>query len=385
MPRLRIAIVLQTPADAHSAVLIGYRALSRELERLGHIVTIVSPDTFPAMRRLGGRLAPLSYPVAIAGWTRRHRGNFDLFVFHSYAGWLAQRLAIVGPAAVAVAFHGLEPLYHQRLRSATARRGGRLSLRYRILQEHVMPRFLRTACRRADLVTCLNGAEREFLVAAGWAPPDRIVTLAHGAPEVFFAPPRQPRAIEELVFVGQWLGMKGVADLRDAFATLARRYPALRLTCAGTLVDAAAVLADFPDDVRPRVRGFPRGDQPALAALYRSADVFVFPSHYEGFSRAIVEAMASGLPIVTTGVGVALDALEDGRSAIVVPRADPQAIVDAVDALIRDPALAAGIALQARAAAERYHEPVCNRASADVLVDAALNRRPDRHPGAAVA
>ena len=72
-------------------------------------------------------------------------------------------------------------------------------------------------------------------------------------------------------------------------------------------------------ELRQQVRVLPRVDQATLAALYRDADVFIFPSLYEGFSRAIVEAMASRLPIVCTPVGVAADALQHETSALIVP------------------------------------------------------------------
>ena len=237
-----------------------------------------------------------------------------------------------------------------------------------------MPRFLHAACRRADLVTCLNSRERTFLETSGWASPERVVPLSHGVPPVFFAPPREVRATERLLFVGQWRPMKGVADLRDAFVALARQYPSLTLTCAGTLADIASVLGDFPVDLRPRVRVVPRIDRDELARLYRDSDAFVFPSLYEGFSRAIVEAMASGLPIVTTQVGVAIDALVDGASAMIVPPARPDALVSAVDALVRDPALAASLGGNARAAADRYHEDRTTRDAAAVLVALAARR-----------
>src|SRR4029453_9200278 len=138
------------------------------------------------------------------------------------------------------------------------------------------------------------------------------------------------RPVRSLLFVGQWLGMKGVTALRDAFEVLAARHPPLRLTCAGTLAGGADVLSAFSESVRPRVTVLPRIDQPALAAVYRDADAFVFPSHYEGFGLAIVEAMASRLPIAVTPVGVAGDALKDGDSALFVPPRDAPAIVRAI-------------------------------------------------------
>ena len=97
-----------------------------------------------------------------------------------------------------------------------------------------------------------------------------------------------------------------------------------------------AVLADFPTELHRRIVVRPRVDPAALAGLYRDADVFVFPSLYEAFSRAIAEAMASRLPIVTTAVGVAADALRNEESALIVPRRSAAAIVAGVRRLKGD-------------------------------------------------
>ena len=360
----RIAIVLQTPRDPHSSVFLTYQALAAELIRRGHQTAILTPNDFP--RAAAGRWTPIVYPWTIARWLRRTRDAIDLVVFHSFAGWLAAASGATHDVRIAVAFHGLEPLYHRQLRIDAARSGG-LSMRYRLLQEQLMPRFLRAACRRAARVTCLNAAEREFLIQSGWAPAERIVTVAHGVDEAFFLGARDPRPLRTLLFVAQWLPMKGIDALRAAFGELAHRHPDLQLVCAGTLVPAEQVLGAFPSNVRARVTVVPRVDHDALAALYRDADVFVFPSSYEGFGLALVEAMAARLPIVTTPVGVAVDALTDRRSALFVPPRDGAAIVEAVETLIRDPALRSDLGEAAAAAARPYREADCVRQWADAL------------------
>jgi glycosyltransferase involved in cell wall biosynthesis len=359
----RIAIVLQTPRDQHSSVFLTYQALAAELERRGHVVSIYTPQDIPGASRFAGRLTPLAYPIAVARWMRRQSSSFDLFVFHSYAGWLGLSIGTARTARAVVAFHGLEPIYHQEL---LAQSGGDLSWRYRVLQERLMPFFLRAACRRADLVTCLNSAEAGFLNGNGWVEPGRIATVAHGVRDAFFLPQRA-RAATTLLFVAQWLPMKGTDALRLAFTTLARRHPDLRLVCAGTLVGASDVLAAFDDDVRGRVRVVPRVDQAALVEVYEHADIFLFPSTYEGFGLAMVEAMAARLPIVTTRVGVAADALVDEESALFVPTRDPDAIVRAVERIRDNGGLRARLSDGAAAAARRYREADRVREWADRL------------------
>ena len=234
-----------------------------------------------------------------------------------------------------------------------------------------MPLMLRIACRTADGVGCLNRAEAHFLAARKWAPARGARTLAHGVPPEFFATARAKRAVRTLLFVGQWLAMKGTRYLRDAAVTLLREDSSMRLLCAGTLVLEETVLSDFPQDVRRQITVLPRVDQAALARLYQDADVFVFPSLYEGFSRAIVEAMASRLPIITTVVGVAADALRHEESALFVPKRNAAAIVAAVRRLHADPAFAAQIAGAAAAAADEYRLDLVQLRTVETIMDVA--------------
>jgi glycosyltransferase involved in cell wall biosynthesis len=331
---------------------MSHQSLGAALERLGHSVEIVAPGDLAVSRRAGGRWVPLVYPLAVASWLGRRRRDFDLVIFHSYSGWLASLLRRV-PRSLVV-FHGVEPLYHRELMNEATVDGQPLSRRYRLLQEWLMPFMLRTACRRADAVACLNRAEAEFLTARRWVAPGRLRMMGHGVPPEFFGPARVPRTIRTMLFVGQWLPMKGVRYLRDAAVPLLREDSSMRMICAGTLASERTVLADFPRELQPQITVIPRVDQVALAALYREADVFVFPSLYEAFSRAIAEAMASGLPIITTEVGVAADALRDQESALVVPKRTAAAIVAAVRRLQADPGLSARLGAAAAAAADEY-------------------------------
>ncbi len=371
--RLRVAVVIQTPRDEHSAVYIGYKSLVTALESQGHSATILAPSDFPSLARFSGRWTPLLYPLAIAWWARGHGRGFDLVMFHSYSGWLAAVFGHGQPPAL-VMFHGIEPLYHRELREETARNGGSLSWRYRMLQELYLPNVLGLACRRAAGVACLNRTEAEFLTSNGWVSRANVHLLAHGVPPDFFAPPRTVRPARTLLFVGQWLPMKGIRYLRDAATVLLRGDAGMRLICAGTLVADDLVKAEFPSELRERIQVLPRVSQSTLPQLYRDADVFLFPSLYEGFSRAIVEAMASRLPIVCTPVGVAADALRHEHNALLVPKHDGAALVTAVQRVQSDPTLAGRLANAAAETARDYTQAAVLQRTMKVVVDAARQR-----------
>jgi glycosyltransferase involved in cell wall biosynthesis len=95
-------------------------------------------------------------------------------------------------------------------------------------------------------------------------------------------------------------------------------------------------------------------DRSALHAELAHADLFVFPTLSEGFSNALLEAMAASLPIVTTPVGAAVDLLRDGVNAAVVPAADPAALTARIDSLLLHADARAALGRAAHSTAREY-------------------------------
>jgi glycosyltransferase involved in cell wall biosynthesis len=79
------------------------------------------------------------------------------------------------------------------------------------------------------------------------------------------------------------------------------------------------------------------GEQRQVADVLAALDVFVLPSRHEGLGVAILEAMAMGLPVVASAVGGIPEAVASGRTGILVPAEDPDALAAAIFALGRDP------------------------------------------------
>jgi glycosyltransferase involved in cell wall biosynthesis len=94
-----------------------------------------------------------------------------------------------------------------------------------------------------------------------------------------------------------------------------------------------------------------RDDVPALLA---SADLFVFPSLWEGQGNALLEAMAVGTPIVATAIPSTVETLTDGAQASLVPPGDAAALAAAMLRVLGDPDLAARLAAAALVRAEDY-------------------------------
>jgi glycosyltransferase involved in cell wall biosynthesis len=158
-----------------------------------------------------------------------------------------------------------------------------------------------------------------------------------------------PRSLPEatsrrcLLWVGRIDPDKGLEVLLDAFRHLLERGVGdLQLDLVGSgLVE---------EEIRDRVRSMDLEERvdlpgyvpfgPQLEERYRSATVYVLPSNEsEGFPQVLIEAMASGLPVVATAVSGIPYALRDGENALLVPPRDPASLCDAIERLLNDRAL----------------------------------------------
>ena len=364
---LRILFAIHGPADPGTAVFLTVKRRADYLGARGHRVDIVTPADLPFGS--WSRVQPLLLPVALA---TRDLSWYDVVVCHSHLAWAPALWRAARGArrpAIVVAFHGLEPLYYDALAAELARTGERLSSPFAALHRAVVPRLLAFASRRADRVFCLNSRERTFIVNRGWTDPEKVLVLPNGVERELFFDRQQyrPRATR-LLFTGQWLRAKGTRYLVRAFEALASANADLELTCLGTGAAAERVRGDFATAVRQRVRVLPRVGRSELSQELGRADIFVFPSLSEGFSGALLEAMASALPVIATPVGGAPDLLVDGRNARIAPCADEGALVAAVTALLDEPAARLELGAAAQATATGYEWDVVNARFADELV-----------------
>lgn len=363
---MTVLFVTHVVSDANTAVYANIGRRARFLQGAGHDARVVTPSDLGVTQ---GRLMPVVFPFAVAWWILR-RAPFDVIAFHSHTGWVYQLLRVVARrhrhSRVAVTFHGLDILYVLAMEAELRRSGGRQSARFRLLHLHILPRLTRWSCRRADRVFFMNAREREFLLANEWVSPQQLRWMPNSLDAADFVERTGSGSNVQVLTVAQWLPVKGTRYLVEAFAGLIRQGIDMHLTCAGTLRDSASLLAEFPPDVRPRVTNIPSVPHAEVGGLYAAADVFVLASISEGFSVALLEAMAAGLAIVATSAGAAADILTDGEDAILVPPADPAALAAALRTLVEDPARRRSLGDHARARAAAF---TANRVLPQFVVD----------------
>lgn len=150
-----------------------------------------------------------------------------------------------------------------------------------------------------------------------------------------------------ILSVGRLSREKNLAQLAAAFAQVHAQRPHARLLVVGD--GPAAEALDGPGVVRV---GYLHGDE--LARAYASADVFATTSETETFGNVVVEAQASGLPVVVALGGAAREQMRAGETGLVADAARPDRFAAALVRLIDDPGWRADLGQRAHRRAQRY-------------------------------
>jgi glycosyltransferase involved in cell wall biosynthesis len=207
------------------------------------------------------------------------------------------------------------------------------------------------ALRRADAIHCVS-AEIADIIEGHVGSAARIFVNRPGVDTDALrpAPRRDAAGPLRLITTGRLVWQKGLDYLLAALAALAARGVDFHIDIIGDgeLRNAMAFsIGDLGLDRQITLVGAVTSAE--VIERMRAADVFVLSSHTEGISNAALEAMAVGLPIVTTAAGGMSEAVSDGVEGFVVPVRDSRALADRLAELARDPERRHAMGLAARA------------------------------------
>ena len=206
----------------------------------------------------------------------------------------------------------------------------------------------------------ISGAVRDYLIAEGM-PPQRIARVYDGVDLRQYQPKRAEKAGTGVIIgiIGQLGERKGHLILLDAMRGLIREHADLRLWIVGK--EPAHGAERYADRLREYVArhglsghveflGF-RADIPDVLA---QIDLLALPSLQEPFGKIVIEAMAMEKPVAAARVGGVPEIVEDGRTGLLVPPQDADALRHALDRLIRDPDLRERLGVAGRMRVERH-------------------------------
>lgn len=337
---LRVAIVGPLPPPA-GGMANQTRQLAELLQGEGAYVDVVqvNPPYKPAwVANLKGlravfRLIPYFFRL----WNATGRANLVHVMANSGWSWHL----FTAPAVWVASLRGVPVVVNYR--------GGEAD---RFLSKHAS--IVRATMRRASSLVLPSGFLLEVFACHGMRgrivpnivnverfQPDAEHSLDPSAPHLVVA-----RNLEHIY--GNDIALK-------AFAKVLEVIPGARLSIAGSGPELASLTALAEQlGVSERVSFTGRLDRDEMAALYQQADVMLNPTRVDNMPNSVLEAMASGLPVVATSVGGVPFIVEHGRTAILVPPENPQALAEAVMDVVARPGRLAALAASAVEESRRY-------------------------------
>lgn len=212
-------------------------------------------------------------------------------------------------------------------------------------------RLVRSCLRPAHVVVAVSQPVHDALVAACGA--ERTVLIDNAVDTEAFTGPSGSGGHRRVLYAGGLTPRKGVVDLLDASRALHAEGLEHELWLVGGTPDEG-----HEQEREVRAAAGPNvvflGPRPSeeMPDLYRQADVFCLPSWYEAMPLSVLEAMATGLPVVATTVGDVPRLVHDGVHGRLVPPKDPAALAAALRDVLRDPPVAAAMGEAGRRTAE---------------------------------
>jgi glycosyltransferase involved in cell wall biosynthesis len=204
--------------------------------------------------------------------------------------------------------------------------------------------------RRLDHLIAVSHATKAEMVAGG-VPAERITVIHNAIDTKAWSPHQESDSFRRELglgenfpvvgYVGRINREKDLSTWLKAFAVMARNYPAARgiLVGDGRGDDAQAELERLARELGIERQVMFPGYRSDLQAVYGAFDVFMLSSRREGLPNCILEAMAMGLPVVTTDVAGAKELVKDGETGYVLPLGDADGLAAALLRIIEDPVL----------------------------------------------
>jgi glycosyltransferase involved in cell wall biosynthesis len=313
--------------------------VAKELRNLGHTVKPMFFEDLIPKQRWPDRFRTLEFAARVSSHVNEVKSEYDVVnIYAPYGFWYGFRRRRKGSAAgppYVMSMHGLEERRNYAMaREAKKGRAHYFRLKNRVWQRFYHMRTYRWSIETADQCIVTNREALLFLQMRYGLAPDRVWFIPNGVGQEFF--PRRAWSDTpepKLLFVGTWIDHKGIYALANAFEQLLALAPGIQLTIAGCAETEERVRNYFSPAAQGSINVRPFISRAEMPELYARHDIFVLPSLVEGMPLVLLEAMASGLAVVTTESSGMTDLVEDGHDGLLTILGDADSLTMAISTL----------------------------------------------------
>jgi glycosyltransferase involved in cell wall biosynthesis len=329
---LRILMSACVPRRREGGVATIIYNLGGELEKRGHTISYLFQEDLFGEERINARLNEFIFALRLSDYIAARPGNFSLVNLHAPAGMVyGLRRRLFGsrrnPPYV-MTLHGLEERrWYVQSREERKGHAWNFALRNRLWHRFYRLPLFRWSIRTADGAHAYSRDVWNWLQLNYGLDAEVAAYIPNGVEQRFFQPRRYETSEPlKLLYVGTWLDQRGIFYLREALERLKVQLPGLTMTFAGCGCPAETILSFFGAKLSSTIRVEPVVPAERIHQLFAVHDVFLFPSLLEGLPSVLLEAMASGMPVVTTETCGMPDVVEDEHNGLLVLPADAQSI-----------------------------------------------------------
>jgi glycosyltransferase involved in cell wall biosynthesis len=357
---MRIVIAAQSSSQPEGGVANVVHNTAESLRRRGHEVTCLFKEDVLSSSRVIPRFESAYFAFRLAKILSQRKRDFDVVLIHAPSGFIYglfrrfRQTSELPPYVMML--HGIEERrIHTMGREAKKGRAWHFHWKNRMWQKMYHMPLYRWSIQTADYAVVINWETWTMLQLKYDREIGTVWYVPNGVEDHYFVQREYPHGDAlRLLFVGSWLDHKGVYYLRDCFEELVKRIPQVRLTIAGCSANADTVKQFFPPSVRDRLDILSFVSRKDMPALYTRHDIFAFPSLFEGLPIVLLEAMATGMPVVTTETCGMKDFIENDHNGLLVKPADTGAFVAATEKLIHSADLRSRLGRAAQETMKRH-------------------------------
>ena len=338
---MKILLTIHHHLDLNSGAAGVTLELGREYQKAGHQVSYFSFDNLPF--RLPEIVKAVIFPYWLTVYLLFNKQPIDIIDASTGDLWLWTTIFrhFRPSTALVTRSHGLEHSLHLENLAESARGNLKLSWKYPFYHGGFRLWEVKTSIKNADFTFMLNSRDRDFAHKEWGVSLQKLAIVPNGISTKFINLARKNTTKSTdstigITQIGSFIERKGIKYSILALNNILKHFDNVKISFLGTGCPASKVLANFSPDVRHRIKVMPSYDRQALPELLEGYQIKVFPTLYEGFGLALIEAMACGLVPITTSTPGFMETIVDRQNGMLVPPRNSKAIENALEELIGD-------------------------------------------------